>query len=85
MNRNNTERRSARECSEALALLSRTERKRTATLEEGRARDTALRRLSAWRKCYPNGIPGEGLYHDGIPDAPAYAPATEPSPPGKSR
>lgn len=67
MNRNNTERRAAKECRNALSIVRRMKGRRSATMDEGRAEGYARNILSAWRYCYPAGIPGDGEFHDGIP------------------
>ena len=67
-NRNNTERRAARECREAEHTLAAYRSRKGATMDQGRAADRAVLTLKAWRRSYPEGIPGEGAYHDGIPE-----------------
>ena len=66
MNRNNTERRAARECRVALSTL-RAAHPLTATIEQARKEFDARVTLKAWRGLYPQGIPGSGDFHDGIP------------------
>lgn len=67
MNRNNTEKQAAREVREALRLIRSAKGRTAMTLEEGRALKRATMNLRDWRFCYPQGIPGDGEFHNGIP------------------
>lgn len=67
MRRNNTERRAAAQCERAISTIARYGRRSSLTMEEGRKLTRAYRGLIDWAQAYPDGIPGDGPFHDGIP------------------